>query len=48
MGIDADGMQEGWAKRMREYEANARLDPLDKVLKPDVGKIEWKERLARV
>ncbi|GJE98183.1 IkappaB kinase complex IKAP component [Phanerochaete sordida] len=45
-GVDA--MQEGWAKRMREYEMNARLDPLDKVVKPEVGKVEWKDKLARV
>lgn len=48
MGMATDSMQEGWAKRMREYELSARSDPLDKVSKPDVGKIEWKERLARV
>ena len=43
-----DSMQEGWAKRMRDYELNARRDPLDKVQKPDVGKVDWKERLARI
>ena len=43
-----DSMQEGWEKRMREYEMNARLDPLDKVAKPEAGKEEWKKMLARV
>lgn len=48
MAANLPDMQEGWAKRMREYELSARLDPLDKVPKPDVGKVEWKERLARI
>lgn len=46
--MGTDGMAEGWAKRMREYELNARLDPLDKVQKPDVGKVEWKDGLSRL
>jgi elongator complex protein 1 len=46
--IGINVMQEGWAKRMRDYEFNALRDPLDKVQKPDVGKVEWKERLAKV
>lgn len=48
MSAAMDGMQEGWAKRMREYELAARLDPLDKVAKPEVGKLEWRQRLSNV
>lgn len=43
-----EGMQEGWAKRMREYEMSARLDPLDKVAKPEIGIVEWKDKMVRV
>ena len=46
--IGTEGMQDGWAKRMREYELNSRLDPLDKVQKPDVQKVEWKQQLSRI
>ncbi|KIP09060.1 hypothetical protein PHLGIDRAFT_68294 [Phlebiopsis gigantea 11061_1 CR5-6] len=48
MDTGLEGMQDGWAKRMREYEVNSRLDPLDKVPKPDVRKVEWKQQLSRI
>lgn len=39
---------EGWATRMAEYERQRRIDPMEKVARPELGKSEWSGRLAEV
>lgn len=39
---------EGWAARMKEYERQRRIDPLEKVAKPDVGKEGLGKRMGEV
>ncbi|KAI0076404.1 IkappaB kinase complex IKAP component [Panus rudis PR-1116 ss-1] len=37
---------EGWAARMQEYEKQRRIDPLEKVQKPNLGPNEWNPKIA--
>ncbi|KAF7791354.1 hypothetical protein EIP86_002368 [Pleurotus ostreatoroseus] len=37
---------EGWTARMQEYERQKRIDPLDKVSKPELAKQEWNKKMS--
>ena len=39
---------EGWAARMAEYERQRRIDPLEKVSRPELSKSEWSSRLSEI
>ncbi len=39
---------EGWAARMKEYERQKRIDPLEKVARPDIGKESLGQRMGEV
>ncbi|KAJ3555021.1 hypothetical protein NM688_g2799 [Phlebia brevispora] len=45
---EAETFLEGWAARMQEYERQRRIDPLDKVPKPELAKQEWNQKLCRI
>lgn len=43
-----NGSTDGWAARMLELEKRRQIDPLDKVVQPDISKREWDPKLSRV
>lgn len=45
---EAETSLEGWAARMQEYERQKRIDPLDKVSRPELAKQDWNEKIARI
>lgn len=44
---DAEGepTEDSWATRMEAHEKQQRINPLDKISKPDLGKLDWGIRL---
>jgi len=39
---------EGWAARMQDYEKQRHIDPLEKVVKPELNRKEWNTKLSSV
>jgi elongator complex protein 1 len=39
---------EGWAARMKEYERQKRIDPMEKIGRPDVAKEGMGRRMSEV
>lgn len=46
--VEAETSLEGWAARMQEYERQKRIDPLDKVSRPELVKQEWNKKMSHV
>ncbi len=46
--VEAETSLEGWAARMQEYERQKRIDPLDKVSRPELTKQDWNKKIARI
>ncbi|KAI0669554.1 IkappaB kinase complex IKAP component [Trametes maxima] len=44
-GVEAVPPMDSWAARMEAHEKQKHINPVDKVAKPEVGKVEWKLRV---